>query len=136
MAQIPIPRRDRTAIINESPDLRQVPRVVLELHIALSASDQRRKGITVVVHHKERDPGAPELAILKRQKVCPEGFDIDDLSPRGVPAQISPGSQLRSAAGFVARIVVATNLQMNLILELGQGQRRMFLAVVIALLRS
>ena len=77
VAQIPIPSRDHAAIIDENPDLRQVPRVVLHLHLAAAPSDQRREGITPVVHPKESDPSAPELAQLKRQEACPEGFDID-----------------------------------------------------------
>ena len=60
------------------------------------------------VHPEERDPGAPELAPLEGQEARPKGFDVDDLPPRSIPAQVSPGSQRRSAEGFVNRIVAVS----------------------------
>ena len=83
---------------------------------------------------EERDPGTPELAPLEGQEARPKGFDVNDLPPRSIPAEVSPGSQRRSAEGFVNRIVVAADFEMKPVLELGQCQGRMLLAVIVALL--
>ena len=85
---------------------------------------------------EERDPGTPELAPLEGQEARPKGFDVNDLPPRSIPAEVSPGSQRRSAEGFVNRIVVSANFQMKPILELCQGQGCMLFTVIIALLND
>lgn len=134
VAEIPVACRDHAAIIDDDPDLRQVSRIIFHLYLALPTSDQRREDITPVMDTEERDPGAPELAPLEGQEARPKGSDVNDLSPRSIPAQISPGSQRRSAEGFVNRIVVSADFQMKPILELGQGQGCMLFTVIVALL--